>query len=314
MFNQSNRQSVAETGAEVFDLSLEPSLDHIQNGNYLAQSSVHSTRSTKSASYIPMKLLVRKSSGEGLLEKKTSFGNLGGMEKKHSAQSLGIRNGSAFLLNRTPIVKNDLKPQTPQSGKSQLSGFALLKVGASVLRKQIDEHGSTWLEYQAADNGPVFYAEENNSTTAGQWNRPHVFDLDDFSSASIISVEPVDFNQLDEALVSRPSSRQNLHSLVPAAQPAALNDIAPSGSSAKGGAYVPKAKVKVMFHLCSHLFLYESIYNAHCFYSRLHTSNRPRSPKRKKENRSLGHLSTLCLWRPWRWKKTTPRMPNWMWN
>lgn len=248
VFNQSHdnaRQSVAEGGAEVFDLSLEPSLEHVQNINQLAQSSVQSTRSTKSASYIPMKLLVRKSSGEGgLLEKKTSFGNLGGMEKKHSAQSLGIKNGSAFLLNRTPIVKNDLKPHTPQSGKSQLSGFALLKVGAAVLRKQIDEHGITWLEYQAADNGPVFYAEENG-TNAGQWNRPHVFDLDDFSSASIISVEPVDFNQLDDALVSRPSSRKDLHSLVPVAQPASLNDVTPSSSSAKGGAYVPKAKVKV---------------------------------------------------------------------
>lgn len=236
------RRSTVETGIEdVFDVSLEASMEQVPNYNQLGQSSVHSTRSTKSASYIPMKLLVKKNSHEGMMEKKTSFGSLGMMEKKHSAQSLGIKNGSAFLLNRTPIVKDNLKPQTPQSGKIKLSGFALLKVGASVLRRQIDEHGSTWLEYQAADNGPVFYAEESGES-AGQWNRPHVFDLDDFSSASIVSVEPVDFNQLDDALVSRPSSRQNLRSLVPGAG-------AESGSTKSGGAYAPpsKTKIKVKF-------------------------------------------------------------------
>lgn len=241
VFNSSNDyvrpQSIMENGP--YDISLEPSLDQVPYNN-LGQSSVHSTRSTKSASYIPMKLLVKKASREGLLEKKTSFGSVGIVEKKHSAQSLGMKNGSALLLNRTPVVNNSLKPQTPQSQKSTLTGFALLKVGASVLRKQIDEHGSTWLEYQAADDGPVFYAEEGGAL-AGQWNRPHVFDLDDFSSASIVSVEPVNFDHLDDALVSRPSSRRDLHSLVPGAEPA----LGESLSKKSAGAYAPKNKVKV---------------------------------------------------------------------
>lgn len=235
-----SRQSIAENGPEgLLSVSLEASVEHVPQVNQLGQTSVHSSRSTKSASYIPMKLLVKKNSHDHMMVKKTSFGSLGGMEKKHSAQSLGIKNGSSFLLNRTPVVKDSLKPQTPNSGKTKLSGFALLKVGASVLRQQIDEHGTVWLEYQAADNGPVFYAEESGDS-AGQWTRPHVFDLDDFSSASIVSVEPVNFDSLDEALVSRPASRKDLNSLV---VPVAVPSISGATSA---GAYAPKQKVKVI--------------------------------------------------------------------
>lgn len=201
---------MADNGIEnIFDASLEhdESQERLPSARHLNQSSVHSTRS---ASYIPMKLLVKKNSKDGLLEKKTSFGNLTMSDKKHSAQSLGIKTGSSFVLNRAPVVKDSLKPSASQkSSKAKLSGFALLKVGASVIRKQIDENGSTWIEYQAADNGPVFYAQADG-LSAGQWNRPPVFDLEDLSSTSMISVEPVDFNSLDEALLSRPSSRKEL--------------------------------------------------------------------------------------------------------
>jgi hypothetical protein len=205
--------SSVDNGAEnIFDASLEheESQEHLTSARYLNQSSLHSARSTRSASYIPMKLLAKKGSKEGLLERKTSFGTL---EKKHSAQSLGIKTGSSFVLNRAPVVKDNLKPTTPNrsSKSSKISGFALLKVGATVVRKQIDENGSTWIEYQAANNGPIFYSQVDG-LSAGQWNRPPVFDLEDMSSTSMVSVEPVDLNSLDEVLLSRPSSRKELTS------------------------------------------------------------------------------------------------------
>jgi hypothetical protein len=174
------------------------------DSNVLAQSSVQSIKS----SFIPMKLLVRKPS-DGSLEKKTSFGNLNMLDKKHSAQNLGIKTGSSFVINRSAVVKDSLKPAGQSSKSNKISGFALLKIGAAILRKQIDENGSTWVEYQAADNGPVFYAEEG-SDVAGQWKRPAIFDLEEFSSQSVISVEAVDFNSLDQALISRPSSNASL--------------------------------------------------------------------------------------------------------
>lgn len=241
-----NRHSLTEGGTDgIFDISHEPSVDQTPNANQLAQASIHSSRSTKSQSYIPMRHLVKKGSKDGMLEKKTSFGSLAMSEKKHTAQSLGIKTGSSFLLNRTPVVRDSLKPATPsQSEKTKLSGFALLKVGASVIRRQIDETGTTWLEYQAADNGPVFYAQENG-TLAGQWNRPTIFDLEDFSSASVVSVEPVDFGALDEALISRPSSRKDLRASSGKDFNAALtNEIAKVDTkAAASGAYKPKVKV-----------------------------------------------------------------------
>jgi hypothetical protein len=206
---ETQRSSVLDNGVgNIFDASLEhdESQERMPTVGQLNQSSIHSTRSTKSASYIPMKLLAKKNSKDNMTESEKRT-----MEKKHSAQSLGIKTGSSFVLNRAPVVRDSLKPSSSsKSSKSnKLTGFALLKVGATILRKQIDENGSTWIEYQAAENGPVFYSQVDG-LSAGQWNRPPIFDVEDMSSTSIVSVEPVDFAALDEALISRPSSRKDL--------------------------------------------------------------------------------------------------------
>lgn len=114
-----------------------------------------------------------------MIEKKTSVGNLTPLAKKQSAAELGILSGSAWIRSKPPEIKNELKPTvgTPKVGKSSLSGFALLKVGAKVLDKQIDDEGAVWVKYQAVDKGPVFYAQEG-AESAGQWHRPAVY-LDD---------------------------------------------------------------------------------------------------------------------------------------
>lgn len=281
------RQSLTEGGTDgIFDVSREASVDQVHNSNQLAQASVHSSRSTKSASYIPMRHLVKKSSKDNMMEKKTSFGSLTMSEKKHTAQSLGIKTGSSFLLNRTPVVKDSLKPATPsqQSDKTKPSGFALLKVGAAVLRRQIDETGSTWLEYQAADNGPIFYAEEGG-TSAGQWNRPTVFDLEDFSSASVISVEPVDFGALDDALISRPSSRKDLNSssnnsMRSTAAEAANVETKPAAAAA--ATTKPKVKVRVLLLITNRRYLlFALIYWLHIQITHYKPPEEPKNEERK---------------------------------
>lgn len=129
-----------------------------------------------SPSLVSMKKLTSKASMKSLIEKKTSVGNLTLLAKKDSAANLGIKTGSAWIKSKPPEIKNDLKPAegAPKLGKSSLSGFALLKIGAKVLDKQFDEDGAVWIQYQAVDKGPVFYAEEG-AQSAGQWHRPPIF-------------------------------------------------------------------------------------------------------------------------------------------
>ncbi len=130
-----------------------------------------------SPSLVSMKKLTSKASMQSMVEKKTSVGNLTPLAKKASAANLGIKTGSAWIKSKAPEIKDSLKPTTgtPKVSKSSLSGFALLKVGAKVLDKQIDEDGAVWVQYQAVDKGPVFYAEEG-AESAGQWHRPPIFE------------------------------------------------------------------------------------------------------------------------------------------
>jgi hypothetical protein len=126
-----------------------------------------------------MRGLTKKASLQSLIEKKTSVGNLTPLARKESAKSLGIKTGTAWIKSKPPEIKDALKPTvgTPKVGPSQLSGFALLKVGAKVLDKQIDEEGDTWVKYQAVDKGPIFYAKEG-SHIAGQWHKPAIYQDD----------------------------------------------------------------------------------------------------------------------------------------
>lgn len=134
---------------------------------------------TASEEPVLMKGLTKKASLQSMVEKKTSVGNLTPLAKKESAKNLGIRTGTAWIKSKPPEIKDALKPTVgaPKLGASQLSGFALLKVGAKVLDKQIDEEGETWVKYQAVDKGPVFYAREG-ADVAGQWDKPPIYQDD----------------------------------------------------------------------------------------------------------------------------------------
>lgn len=77
----------------------------------------------------------------------------------------------SFVINTKNItVEDSLKPKSPNGRKSK-SGFQMLKEGAVILSRGIALTGAgTWIEYQSADSGPIFYAMEGSD--GGQWSRP----------------------------------------------------------------------------------------------------------------------------------------------
>ena len=145
------------------------------SSNKLLLSDSSAAAGVMSSSLVSMKNLTRNASLLNMIEKKTSVGNLTPLAKKASAVDLGIRSGSAWIKSKPPEIKDDLKPTvgTPKKSSS-LSGFALLKLGAKVLDKQIDEDGRVWVMYQAVDKGPIFYAEDG-AESAGQWKKPAIY-------------------------------------------------------------------------------------------------------------------------------------------
>ena len=129
-----------------------------------------------------------------------------------SGGSKKLKSKLSFSLKRVPSVNTDLKPKSPSPLKRKSkNGFQMLKEGAKILRKGKDDLGQVWVEYQTADEGPIFYALDE--TEGGQWNRPNVFNvLDDASSVEDHSVEIID--HLSEGLLSiktpvRGSSKNN---------------------------------------------------------------------------------------------------------
>ena len=159
---------------------------------------------SKSKSFVSMHALIKKASVEsmrspagggssaagdpatdgmegnkGLVSVQGSFVKLhsSAMEKKHSAVDLGIKSGSSFILAKGPTVNTELQPSTPvppRTTRGSNSGFQLLLTGATELRRQADaDSGVEWAEYQAVNNGPVFYVQLEIGK--GQWARPAVF-------------------------------------------------------------------------------------------------------------------------------------------
>jgi hypothetical protein len=116
----------------------------------------------------------------------------------------------SFSIKKSPSVDNSLKPKTPSPIKRKTkNGFQMLKEGASIISKGKDDNEQIWIEYQTAEEGPIFYAIED--TEGGQWNRPATYQIldlissnigvnDDASSVGDHSVELVD--NLSEGLLT----------------------------------------------------------------------------------------------------------------
>ena len=104
-----------------------------------------------------------------IIEDQTSF-----LTRNPSNESLkSIKAAGSFKLSRVPSVADNLKPVIPVKRKTK-NGFQILKEGASILKQQRDSNGVLWIEYQAVDEGPIFYATEDPES--GQWGKPDIFD------------------------------------------------------------------------------------------------------------------------------------------
>jgi len=90
-----------------------------------------------------------------------------------------LKSQLSFTLKKVASVNNMLKPKTPLKSKGK-NGFQMLKEGAAVLRQAVDStDGLIWIEYQSADEGPIFYSSKNSDT--GQWTKPPVFSKADIA-------------------------------------------------------------------------------------------------------------------------------------
>lgn len=128
-------------------------------------------------------------------------------DSMNTSQSKKLKSRLSFSLKKVPSVNNNLKPTTPSPLKRKSkNGFQMLKEGARVLQRGKDELGQTWVEYQTADDGPIFYSIEG--ADGGQWNRPNAFEPirevqrggDDGSSVGDHDVEVID--NLSEGLLT----------------------------------------------------------------------------------------------------------------
>eukprot|EP00981_Chlorochromonas_danica_P002915 scaffold598_cov183-Ochromonas_danica.AAC.5 len=162
----------------------------VGGGGSRVLKSVSSFRSIRSARSVglhsPQKQLHKLSS-------KASFSSLANLESSLdskegklmpmlSVSSKELKSVKSFSSGKQPNVSNDLKPKSPLKRQSK-SGFQMLKEGAVILREATDSDGTIWLEYQSADDGPIFYAAKDS--TVGQWGKPSVFvSLD--SSAPVV--------------------------------------------------------------------------------------------------------------------------------
>jgi hypothetical protein len=112
---------------------------------------------------------------------------IGDQLESSTGSSKGLKTQLSFVLStKNTKVDETLKPKSPYKKKS-ISGFQMLKEGAEVLRKGRDENNRIWIEYQSAEEGPIFYALENSND--GQWKPPAVF----------ISLEIEEPHELDTA-------------------------------------------------------------------------------------------------------------------
>jgi hypothetical protein len=85
-----------------------------------------------------------------------------------------VKSALSFRFTKTPSVADNLKPTMPIKRKAK-NGFQMMKESATVLRAAKDSNGTQWIEFQSADDGPIFYA--NDDPESGQWGRPEIFEL-----------------------------------------------------------------------------------------------------------------------------------------
>lgn len=184
--------------------SVDKPEESIAEGSVRVLKSISSFRSIKSARSVGLHS-PHKSSGK--LIHKASFNSIANLESsldsskelKHtfSFSNRDLKQTLSFSAKK-PNVDHALKPKSPMKARSK-SGFQMLKEGATVLREATDDNGDVWVEYQSADDGPIFYAIKG--TTAGQWTKPTAFvSLDIPTSTSSRKVTDMETSMSDASM------------------------------------------------------------------------------------------------------------------
>lgn len=158
--------------------------DSLQEGSRILKTA-SSFRSIKSARSVglhsPSKSsnrLASKASFSSMANLETSLGSSRDLKHAVSFSNREMKQTMSFSSGKAPQVDNSRKPASPIKRKSK-SGFQMLKEGATVMREATDENGEVWLEFQSADEGPIFYAVKDSVN--GQWSKPLVFNVMDAS-------------------------------------------------------------------------------------------------------------------------------------
>lgn len=169
-------------GESIGDSSIEGSKNILYKNN--------SMKSIRSARSFGLKSPIK---GEGLESLAKQISSQVESTKSAMATPTSLKKGGktqlSFVLNNKKSFRVDdsLKPTTPSVKKSK-NGFEILKVLSSVLRSGMDEFGEIWLEYQSADDGPLFYARKG--VEGGQWRIPATFNSIDLENSQELDVAP----------------------------------------------------------------------------------------------------------------------------
>ncbi len=161
------------------------------NDSYKQMTRNNSMKSVRSARSFGLKT-PNKSMEELANQIETQLGS-GGQSLKSAMSSSTKKKGGktqlSFVLgtNKSFKVDDSLKPTTPSNKKSK-SGFEILKISSKVLRAGQDETGDVWLEYQSAEDGPLFYAKKG--LEGGQWRIPTTFNVIELDESQDLDVAP----------------------------------------------------------------------------------------------------------------------------
>lgn len=148
------------------------SFDESGSENNRSMKRVQSLKSVRSARSFGLHSSVKASSAE-ILAKQVSDQIADNAETNNSLRPKSLKTQLSFVISSKNMrVDSALKPKSPIKKQSK-SGFEMLKEGSKPLRKGKDEKGNVWIEYQTADEGPIFYAIAG--AVGGQWKQPDQF-------------------------------------------------------------------------------------------------------------------------------------------
>lgn len=163
---------------------LESSNDPLEESNKSIKS-IPSFRSVRSARSLGLHSAIKDTISKVGSFSENNFLNTSGSFRSSNKD---LKSLLSFSISRAPSVDDSLKPKTPLKRKSK-NGFQMMKEGSKVLRQAKDQNGDIWVEYQSADDGPIFYALKESD--GGQWLKPSAFINRDLASMTPVKLSKI---------------------------------------------------------------------------------------------------------------------------